>query len=834
MRRLVPVLLAVAVLSSLAPLLKFAAYNEHIPVVYETGVYVALLNAINATGGFIPYGEALVPSNNLYDLGSSSTARINLGLGNLATVTSTTGVATALGTNIGSSDSVVINAAGTPGSGSAQNTTANCTASSPTVTLASALDFVNGQGISLEHCGATFTASAPTGLAVSPTGAFTQGPTGSTTYAYQIACVDPAGGVSAAATAVTITNGYATLGTVTQASAEIAFNKVTWITSSCANVAIWRNIASAGYQLIGVYAGGELDDIGVTTVQIPWLPSTPPPYALNDRLVTAISSGAGTDSLVVVGAPTNSARNIYTRHDDTAALYTYLLTTTSATLLPGTYNIESITLPSTLRSFIGYGKGVTTIKGWNISSYTLLAKGMPRGFIISDLTINSVAGGTASPLEIENTSNCVVRDLKLSGNAGLYLYTDTACVIESNYIDGWYGYAIHDQLGINNVIAQNAATAGLQPTSSFGVLIDDTAYDDVHNNELQGGTYFAIDIANGSSNNLVINNLIVASLHEYIHIAGSGSYNRIFGNYIYGNGTSIDYCISLSDDNINSTTQTANSIVGNWMIGCGNSAIVVAQLGGTTPSFTETVIADNTVINSNRIGQALSNAVDIYLEGSAVNATFVNANTFLSGSGTVSYDIAEGTASHGYPTNTQVGTIFGYAGANGTASLSGRGSASVSSPANLPASEIGGLGTGVATAVGNATNAANGLFQLGGTAVQSALSVATNAASAVAVRNSSNQIPSATAPTNSGSCAINTQVGGNTAGSFKFNGECPSAGTVILAFATTAPNGWACSATDTTTADPLPEIAYGATSATFKATSGAPASDQVVFSCVAF
>ncbi len=91
------------------------------------------------------------------------------------------------------------------------------------------------------------------------------------------------------------------------------------------------------------------------------------------------------------------------------------------------------------------------------------------------------------------------------------------------------------------------------------------------------------------------------------------------------------------------------------------------------------------------------------------------------------------------------------------------------------------------------------------------------------------------APTASGTCAINTQVGGNTAGSFKFNGACSSAGTVILTFATAAPNGWACDVTDMTTpADPLVQTAYSTTTATIKATAGASSADQTVFDCTAF
>lgn len=69
-------------------------------------------------------------------------------------------------------------------------------------------------------------------------------------------------------------------------------------------------------------------------------------------------------------------------------------------------------------------------------------------------------------------------------------------------------------------------------------------------------------------------------------------------------------------------------------------------------------------------------------------------------------------------------------------------------------------------------------------------------------------------PTATGTCPINTQVGGNTAGSFKANGAC-AGGTVILTFSIAAPNGYICTAHDLTTpADLMEQTAYGTASCT--------------------
>lgn len=94
------------------------------------------------------------------------------------------------------------------------------------------------------------------------------------------------------------------------------------------------------------------------------------------------------------------------------------------------------------------------------------------------------------------------------------------------------------------------------------------------------------------------------------------------------------------------------------------------------------------------------------------------------------------------------------------------------------------------------------------------------------------EVAGGSAPTNTGSCGISTQAGGNTAGSFKANGAC-AAGTITLAFATTSPNGWSCTANDlTTTTNTVQQTGYTTTSATFKATMAA--SDIVTFNCVGF
>ena len=88
-------------------------------------------------------------------------------------------------------------------------------------------------------------------------------------------------------------------------------------------------------------------------------------------------------------------------------------------------------------------------------------------------------------------------------------------------------------------------------------------------------------------------------------------------------------------------------------------------------------------------------------------------------------------------------------------------------------------------------------------------------------------------PTNSGTCAINTQGGGSTEGKFSMNGACSAAGTVILAISSyQATGGWTCDTHDLTTpADNLNETATTTSTITFTTSTGLASGDVIRFKC---
>jgi hypothetical protein len=356
-------------------------------------------------------------------------------------------------------------------SGSSTTTTGTITGGTNSLALAAKIDFTSSTpGIRINHAGAAYALNPPTSLSVTPVGT-----TGATAYQYQIACTDGLGGVDAAITAVSISNGNAAFGAYATAVGNISFSSnpaasstitlggtvVTFGTDvtigatlpatlinllAFLEASVDANLVKFSYSIAdnsnklllyakltgttgnaltlaastvpashGTVSGANLsggtgtynalawtaptgapatecviygntsgsmtvlavvpgtatawNDMGAGTIATgyDWLPAAPPVSALADWLVTTITSGAGTTTLVLGANATTSATAQTVLHDDTATIQAAIAAASAAggkevhLLAGGAYRISSsLVLPSSV-TINGEGERATQI-----------------------------------------------------------------------------------------------------------------------------------------------------------------------------------------------------------------------------------------------------------------------------------------------------------------------------------------------------------------------------------------------------------------------------------------------------------------------------------------
>jgi len=247
-------------------------------------------------------------------------------------------------------------------SGSSQSTTGSITAGSNVLTLASAIDFQNGQGISIANAGPLPSISAPTSAT-----ATAEGTTGSTTITYAVAALDGNGGVTAAFQ-FSVTNANATL-----SSTNYVALSVTAVTGAT-GYAWWRvstnGTAPTSLGLIGITLaesaagnnGTTINDTGLSIIQPPTgVPSNPPSSAMGDLLTSKILSGGGTTTIVLSTSANSTVSNAVVSHDDTASIQAALNAlppTGGVVYIPsGTYLINNtkLNIPNANFAIVGDG-----------------------------------------------------------------------------------------------------------------------------------------------------------------------------------------------------------------------------------------------------------------------------------------------------------------------------------------------------------------------------------------------------------------------------------------------------------------------------------------------
>lgn len=197
-------------------------------------------------------------------------------------------------------------------SGSSSTTTGSINSGSKTLTLASAIDFKPGQGLSIAHAGSATSLSAPTSAT-----ATAEGTTGSTTIDYAVAALDADGGITASYS-VSVADANATLSSTNYVALAVGavVNAVAY--------AWWRKSTNGTSPttigLLAVTKGAALNDVGLGTISANWIPSSAPASALGQALITQIEDGAGTTTLTLSDAASSMVSTDQVMHDDTSVL----------------------------------------------------------------------------------------------------------------------------------------------------------------------------------------------------------------------------------------------------------------------------------------------------------------------------------------------------------------------------------------------------------------------------------------------------------------------------------------------------------------------------------
>jgi hypothetical protein len=178
-------------------------------------------------------------------------------------------------------------------------TTGSMSASSATLTLASALDFVNGQGILIIGAGPTPTISTPSTVTAAPLGA-----TGSTTYYYCVVDEDYEDGRTACSAAGSVTTAVASLGI--QTNTLTACNRASGVVT-CTTSANHNFINGSQIEIQGGTTGDGSFEGAFTTTSASGSTFTYNQYGAPDASGTVTSGNARVVGKVAVkwAAPTN-------------------------------------------------------------------------------------------------------------------------------------------------------------------------------------------------------------------------------------------------------------------------------------------------------------------------------------------------------------------------------------------------------------------------------------------------------------------------------------------------------------------------------------------------
>jgi len=576
-------------------------------------------------------------------------------------------------------------------SGSNQTTTGSITAGSNQLSVASAIDFVVGQGISVVNAGPLPSISAPAAPTVTATGT-----TGTTTWAYAVAALDGKGGETTASPTTTITNGNATLSSTN-------YNAISWTAvSGAAGYAVYRVTAGGTPNttgLIAIVSGTTLNDEGLATITPPeGIAATPPASALGDLLVTTVVAINGTTFTLATSASSSvTTTTIY--HDDGAAINNAISAVNAAgggiVYLPaGTYNTSTTISVTSNIILTGAGRGAVVLQPTIADPFYDIVQLTGNYARVYNITVNgrgNSGGPSGAGISTTVGTNCTHYEIAWcevtnTPSDGIHAYGSKGRVHDNHVHECWRNgiytngietggptqyVEIDHNICVNN--SYNSVTwdgIDIDPSSQYidvhdNIVIDNDiiVYDagagetfqvKLHDNLIVGSREGGIDIATSASGIMVENNLIFQPVGPGIFVNGPCTRLLIRGNLILGPST---YGIWLSQSRafiiegnyIENPSSSSGAASGIYLSGGANTGAVIGNYVRDTRS---TVLMSYAIdasganapleVSGNTVGAGVNGTINL---PPAAPTTFVRGNPGYNPVGVVTVAVpASGTA----------------------------------------------------------------------------------------------------------------------------------------------------------------------------------------------
>jgi hypothetical protein len=564
-------------------------------------------------------------------------------------------------------------------SGSNQTTTGSIAANGNQLTLASSIDFENGQGIVVANAGPAPKISAPKTLIVTPTISAPNGLTvaasgtaGSTSYSYTVIAVDTNGGYSAAPKATSISSGNAALSSTN-------YNVVSLTNPFPGAVKYeWYRTASGGAPssvgYIGETANLALNDPGLPVIAPPaGIPSSPPAAAVGATSYTYAVAAMDADGAITASATAS-----------TSSGWAVLSNMTYNNLVVGSvagveqyvwYRTASSGAPSGTGFIAASNGGFYEDWGWVSGNppYSIpdntpdrpvngpLITTITSGGGTTSLTLKANAGSTASSTLIQHDDSLALQNAFNQGGsidfpAGTYNVFKSLVINNSNTEISGAGI---DQTIVSNMItvpsnyynygyATAPYTIGTINTSEItGVIIHDLTFNGNYyaDNSYDGVALSNVDnssIYNVKSINTAGNCLLVTSMRFT-------SYGGDWPHYDYPGLKSIKNCIADNDSG-----EVFASFYDSNVLIMGNTAsrLFLFNVGGGKGAWLQTLDVEgamNDTVSNNAIRDipdspsGFQNGGDLAVDAvysintNISNNTFVEQNNTYHGS-TISFD----------------------------------------------------------------------------------------------------------------------------------------------------------------------------------------------------